>query len=158
MIADIGTSLLICSFLLALWQAGLGLYGIKHAAVRTVVCRISQLQSCVLIAAFCVLAFAFLQHDFSLRYVAQHSHVQLPWIYCITAVWGGHEGSMLLWLTLLGGWQLTLCWLQHKHVDAFYSASLGVLGVVSVAFHSFILFTSNPFARRWPPFETNGQD
>lgn len=158
MIADTGTGLLIASFIAAMWQTGLGLYGVQQAAVRGLSAWVSVLQSMFLMMAFCTLAYAFLMHDFSLQYVAAHSHVDLPWIYCITAVWGGHEGSMLLWLTLLSLWQVAVVLVAHQHKDAFYSATLGVLGAVSVAFHSFVLLTSNPFARRWPPFETVGQD
>jgi cytochrome c-type biogenesis protein CcmF len=100
--------------------------------------------------ALLALAWAFATHDFSLAYVAQHSHSRLPLAYCIAATWGGHEGSMLLWVSLLALWSLAGAW-QLRHCEQRWSTRvLGMLGGVSVAMLAFVLLSSNPFTRLLP--------
>ncbi|HEX7046500.1 MAG TPA: heme lyase CcmF/NrfE family subunit [Gammaproteobacteria bacterium] len=97
--------------------------------------------------AFVMLAVAFLQNDFSLMYVAQNSNTALPWPYRIAAVWGAHEGSLLLWILVLAGWTLAVVLRADRLPEDFAARVIGVLGLISVGFLLFTLFTSNPFAR-----------
>jgi cytochrome c-type biogenesis protein CcmF len=104
---------------------------------------------CVLIAYAC-LTQAFLANDFSVKLVAEHSHSDLPLGYRVTAAWGNHEGSILLWSLILAGWTLAVA-LWSKPLDAPTRARvLGVMGLVSCGFLLFTLFTSNPFERLLP--------
>ena len=100
--------------------------------------------------AFSCLTIAFIQNDFSVLYVAQHSNTLLPLPYRIAAVWGGHEGSLLLWAFMLGLWALGVA-LFSKHLPhAMVARVLGVLGLVTAGFLLFILVSSNPFDRLLP--------
>ena len=148
MIGELGQLLLILAVVAATVQtwAGLG----PKAQPR--LARLATLwQAAGVLGAIVLLAAAFVNFDFSIRYVAQNSHTTLPLGYRIAAVWGGHEGSMLLWLAALALWSLAaLRGLLRR--DAVYAArTLGMLGLVSVGVGVFVLFTSNPFARLLPP-------
>ncbi len=103
--------------------------------------------------ALVALALAFVQHDFSLAYVAQHSHSTLPLAYCVAATWGGHEGSMLLWAAVLTLWSLASARALRQAPALWGVRVLGVLGVVSLAVLAFVLFTSNPFIRLLPALD-----
>ncbi|RZI90485.1 MAG: heme lyase CcmF/NrfE family subunit, partial [Variovorax sp.] len=100
---------------------------------------------------------AFVQNDFSVLYVAQHSNSMLPTVYRVTAVWGGHEGSILLWVLILAGWTLAVTIFSRQQDDATVARLLGVMGLVSCGFLLFTLLTSNPFARLFPA-APDGQD
>ena len=93
---------------------------------------------------------SFVQHDFSVLYVAQNSNSALPLFYRVAAVWGGHEGSLLLWLFMLSFWSVAVATYSSSMPAVFLSRVLGVLGLVSVGFLLFTLFTSNPFERLIP--------
>ncbi len=101
-------------------------------------------------AAFAALAHCFLTNDFSVAFVAENSNRALPFYYRLTAIWGGHEGSMLLWSLILGIWTLAVTAFSRSLPRAFAARVLGVMGLVSVGFLLFILATSNPFARLTP--------
>jgi cytochrome c-type biogenesis protein CcmF len=102
--------------------------------------------------AYVLLTIAFVTNDFSIAYVAHNSHATLPLMYRLTAVWGAHEGSILLWIVLLNLWTLTVCIaLKRKsqlHAEhySFTALTLSLLGLLSVCFLTFLLLTSNPFA------------
>ncbi len=101
--------------------------------------------------AYLVLTHAFLQDDFSVLYVAMNSNTALPTAYKVAGVWGGHEGSLLLWSLMLALWTLLVAWRSHSQPAEFTSRVLGVLGIVSAGVLAFTLFTSNPFDRLVPP-------
>jgi cytochrome c-type biogenesis protein CcmF len=105
--------------------------------------------ACVLLAYVC-LVHAFWVGDFSVRLVAEHSHSDLPLGYRVTASWGNHEGSILLWSLILAGWTLAVALRSRALDDATRARVLGVMGLVSCGFLLFTLFTSNPFERLWP--------
>src|SRR3546814_10626681 len=88
--------------------------------------------------------------DFSVRYVAENSNSLLPLVYRYTAVWGSHEGSLLLWALILAVWTAVVAGLSRKLPDEVVARVLGIMGLVSVGFLSFLIFTSNPFARLIP--------
>ena len=100
--------------------------------------------------AFGTLMFAFLTDDFSVLFVAQHSNSALPVFYKATAVWGGHEGSMLLWIAVLAVWTMAVAAGSRSQPQEFASRVLGVLGIVSAGVIAFAFFTSNPFMRLIP--------
>jgi cytochrome c-type biogenesis protein CcmF len=108
--------------------------------------------------SFACLATAFLQDDFSLQYVANNSNTLLPIHFKFSAVWGAHEGSLLLWALILAGWSAAVA-LFSRHLPLVLSARvLSILGAISVGFALFLLLTSNPFARILPFSPTEGGD
>ena len=104
----------------------------------------------LMMAAFSCLTISFVVNDFSVAYVAQHSNTQLPLQYRFGAVWGGHEGSLLLWVCILSGWAAAVAIFSRSLPTEMVARVLGVLGLVVFGFVLFILFTSNPFARLIP--------
>ena len=105
----------------------------------------------VLVAiAFACLTASFVRHDFSVLYVASNSNSALPLPYRIAAVWGGHEGSLLLWVLMLCVWMLAVARFSAHLPMAVLSRILAVMGLVTLGFLLFMLLTSNPFDRLWP--------
>ncbi len=100
--------------------------------------------------SFACLTAAFINNDFSVVYVAQHSNSLLPIEYRIAGVWGGHEGSLLLWILMLSWWAFLVALLSRELPDAMAARVLGTLGLVGFGFLLFILITSNPFERLLP--------
>jgi Cytochrome c biogenesis factor len=97
--------------------------------------------------AYGCLTYAFYSNDFSVVYVVQHSNSSLPALYRIAGVWGGHEGSLLLWHFMLTSWMLAVAFFSRQLPDAMVARVLGILGLVAVGFLLFMLLTSNPFLR-----------
>ncbi len=108
--------------------------------------------------AFAILTHAFLIDDFSVAYVANNSNSLLPWYFKFSAVWGGHEGSLLLWILMLSGWILAVATFSRKLPTVMISQVLSVLGMVAVGFLLFIIVTSNPFDRLLPNVPADGRD
>jgi cytochrome c-type biogenesis protein CcmF len=158
MIPEVGQFALALALCLALIQAALPLAG--AALVRPewmAVARSAAVGQFVFVAiAFGALEYAFFHDDFSVMFVAQHSNSALPVFYKLTAAWGGHEGSMLLWITVLAAWTMAVAVGSRSQPQEFASRVLGVLGVVSAGIIAFALLTSNPFTRLSPaPFDGN---
>jgi cytochrome c-type biogenesis protein CcmF len=101
-------------------------------------------------ASFVCLAASFVRHDFSVLYVAQNSNSALPLPYRIAGVWGGHEGSLLLWLLMFNVWSVAVATFSRAVPTIFLARVLGVLGLVASGFYLFTLITSNPFDRLLP--------
>jgi cytochrome c-type biogenesis protein CcmF len=101
-------------------------------------------------ASFACLTISFVVSDFSVTYVAQHSKTRLPMEYRFGAVWGGHEGSLLLWVFILTGWAAAVALFSRSLPTEMVARVLGVLGLIAFGFTLFILFTSNPFTRLIP--------
>ena len=108
--------------------------------------------------AFGCLAMAFLQDDFSVRVVAANSNSLLPPIYKFSALWGNHEGSLLLWVTILAGWMAAVAAFSRQLPTVVLARVLAVMGFIAVGFLSFSLFTSNPFERLLPSTPADGND
>ncbi|MBB5321236.1 heme lyase CcmF/NrfE family subunit [Marinobacter oulmenensis] len=108
--------------------------------------------------AFAILTHAFLVDDFSVAYVANNSNSMLPWYYKMSAVWGGHEGSLLLWILMLSAWILAVAVFSRRLPTVMISQVLSVLGMVAVGFLLFVIVTSNPFDRLLPNIPADGQD
>ena len=152
MIPEIGHFALILALSLALCQAVLPLLGAhRNDEAMMAVARPAATGQLVFIAiAFGCLTWSFLQSDFSVLYVANHSQLALPTIYKISAVWGAHEGSLLLWVLLLSGWTVLVGRFSSELPTAFSARVLGVLGLLTCGFLLFTLLTSNPFERLIP--------
>lgn len=112
---------------------------------------------CVALAYAC-LTVCFLRDDFSVTYVLTNSSLSLPWFYKLCAVWGGHEGSMLLWVLVLNGWMLVLSFMSQTLEDIFRTRVFIVLGLLNVGFLLFLLIASNPFARQFQILDSPGRD
>ena len=153
MIPEFGHFALILALGLALIQSSVPLLGAARLRSDWMVLArpVAVGQFVFVAAAFVVLAHAFYVDDFSVRYVAMNSNTALPTPYKIAAVWGSHEGSLLLWILILSGWTLGVAATSRGLPEAFAARVLGVLGLVSVGMLLFTLLTSNPFDRVFPP-------
>lgn len=100
--------------------------------------------------AYTILTYAFITHDYSIKYVAHTSNNAQPLIYRISGVWGAHEGSLLLWVLILASWSALVAKFSRGIPRDMIARVLAVLGIVMVGFLSFMLFTSNPFERILP--------
>ena len=100
--------------------------------------------------SYAALTAAFIGNDFSVQYVASHSNSGLPLMYRIAGVWGGHEGSLLLWAIMLSGWMLAVTVFSRHLPLEMVARILGVMGLITVGFLLFTLMTSNPFDRLFP--------
>ena len=105
-----------------------------------------------------ILGYAFAVDDFSVAYVAANSNTQLPDAYKISAIWGAHEGSLLLWIAMLGAWGMAVALLSRSLPLDMIARVLSILGLVSTGFILFILETSNPFTRSLPFSPQEGAD
>jgi cytochrome c-type biogenesis protein CcmF len=159
MIPEIGHFALILALLLAIAQAFFGLAGAARGQAAWMQASRSAVvgQSVFIAIAFGTLAWAFIDKDFSVLYVATNSNSQLPIFYRIAAVWGAHEGSLLLWALVLSGWSLAVTGLSTSLQPAFRSRVIGILGLISIGFLLFMLTTSNPF-ERLVPAASEGRD
>ncbi len=159
MTPELGHLALILAFLVALTQGVLPIVGAHRGnAVWIALARPAAQTQFVLVAfAFGCLTTAFLANDFSVAYVAAHSNSKLPTAYRAAAVWGGHEGSLLLWLLMLNGWTLAVSVFSRQLPPGMVARVIGVLGLVAAGFLMFMLLTSNPFERLLPA-AADGQD
>jgi cytochrome c-type biogenesis protein CcmF len=152
MIAEAGNFALVLALLLAAVQGILPLAGAQRDDARWMAlarpAAAGQFLFCTL--AFGCLFYSLYANDFSLRYVAQHSNSMLPWQYRLSAAWGGHEGSLLLWTWLLSAWTFAAACLSRQLPRAMQARLIGVLGLVALGFLLFLLLTSNPFMRLLP--------
>ncbi|MBT8086526.1 MAG: heme lyase CcmF/NrfE family subunit [Gammaproteobacteria bacterium] len=158
MIPEIGQFSLILALSLAICQAVLPLIGAhRNDAAMMGIARTAATGHFLFAAiAFACLTWAFVSDDFSVLYVANHSQLALPTLYKISAVWGAHEGSLLLWILLLAGWTLAVARFSSELPEAFAARVIGVLGLLSIGFLLFALLTSNPFDRLTPPAADGG--
>lgn len=160
MIAEIGLFSLILSLVFAVLLASIPTIGLWRnkpdwiAAAPWYACG----QFVCIALAYCALTACFLLDDFSVIYVLSNSSISLPWFYKLCAVWGGHEGSMLLWVAILSVWMLAVSFFSSTLDKAMRARVLVVLGWVSIGFILFLLSTSNPFARQFQLLQTQGRD
>ena len=152
MIPEFGHYALILALCLAIIQGTLPLVGAHQSRREWILLARPAAQTVFLLLgiAFVILAWSFYSNDFSVLYVAEHSNSQMPVIYRLGAVWGGHEGSLLLWVFLLSTWTFLVAQLS-KALDEFMVARvIGVLGLVTTGLLLFVIATSNPFERLLP--------
>lgn len=111
-----------------------------------------------LLVSFACLTWAFIDHDFTVLYVASNSNSLLPLEYRISAVWGAHEGSLLLWVLTLAGWTAAVARFSRALPLDAVARVLSVMGMIGVGFLLFVIITSNPFERTLPFFPVDGRD
>ena len=152
MAPELGIFALILAFVLSLSQAFFGLVGAwREKPVWMSVARPAVTGQFVFVAmAFGCLVYSFVNNDFSVQYVASNSNSQLPLFYRVAAVWGAHEGSLLLWVLILSIWSVAVAAFSRGMPLSFSSRVIGVMGLVSAGFMLFTLWTSNPFGRLIP--------
>ncbi len=160
MTPEIGHYALIMAFLLAIVQATLPLLGTftGRAAWMRVARPTAYGQFLFIGIAFVILAHAFLTNDFSVAYVAMNSNRALPDFYKFCAIWGAHEGSMLLWVFVLSIWMCAVALFSRQLPLETVARVLAVMGMISVGFMLFFLATSDPFTRILPNIPINGRD
>ncbi|WP_341744006.1 heme lyase CcmF/NrfE family subunit [Azonexus hydrophilus] len=152
MIPELGHFALIFSAIVALLLGTLPLIGAHQGRPAWIALArpATDVFALLVTFSFLCLTWAFIANDFSVVYVAQHSNSLLPIEYRISAVWGGHEGSLLLWMLMMSWWALAVRLFSRQLPDVMLARVLGTLGLVCFGFLLFILFTSNPFERLLP--------
>ncbi len=159
MLPELGLLALILALLLAVLLGTLPLLGAQrgNAALMATARPLAYSQLAFIGIAFALLTHAFIAHDFSVAYVAANSNTLLPAIYQVPAVWGAHEGSLLLWVLILSLWITAVASFSRALPPTVIARVLAVMGLVSAGFLAFLLFTSNPFVRLLPA-ATEGHD
>jgi cytochrome c-type biogenesis protein CcmF len=150
MLPELGQFALILALLLAAVQCALPLFGAWRGNAGLVAIARPAVAAVFGVLAFGVLTYAFVTQDFSVAYVAQNSNLALPWYYRFSAVWGAHEGSLLLWILILNVWTVAVATFSRRLPDVLIARVLGVLGFIAFGFLLFTILTSNPFARHVP--------
>ena len=159
MINELGNIFLSISATLSLCMFGIIFLKNRLASdTRLLLCRnFSYITSTLIAISFFVLAYAFLTDDFSLRYVANNSNINLESIYKFSAVWGAHEGSILLWVFVMSVWCSLIALFSKNMPKEIVADMLSIMGLLLLFFLIFILFSSNPFDRIFP-IPSNGRD
>ncbi|MEE7530836.1 heme lyase CcmF/NrfE family subunit [Klebsiella huaxiensis] len=160
MMPEIGNGLLCMALGIALLLSIYPLWGVVRGDRRMMASSrfFAWLLFFLVMGAFMVLINAFVVNDFTLSYVTRNSHTQLPVWYRVAATWGAHEGSLLLWMLLMSGWTFAVALLSQRMPLDIVARVLAIMGMISVGFLLFILFTSNPFTRTLPEFPIEGRD
>lgn len=158
MIPEIGEFALIIALFLSVVLALVPMYGASTANEMwmSYAKPLAMGQFLFVIISFICLGYAFSQDDFSVVYVAQHSNSQMPIQFKLSAIWGGHEGSLLLWALILTGWTFAVSRFSKALPLDMLARVLSVMGIVATGFISFLLITSSPFARYLPSFPADG--
>ena len=159
MLPEIGNLALIMALVIASLQMIFPIYGAQRGNVAMMsIARPAAIAQFIFVAiSFACLVYAFVTDDFSLVYATNHTNSQLPLIYKVSAVWGGHEGSMLLWMVMLSGWGAAVAIFSRKLPLDMVARVIGVMGFLAVGFFWFVLETSNPFERILPAL-ADGRD
>ncbi|MET0719113.1 MAG: cytochrome c biogenesis protein CcsA, partial [Pseudoxanthomonas sp.] len=152
MLPELGQIALVLALLIAGLQAVLPLAGAHRgkAGWMAIARPAAYAQLLLVLGAFLVLTVAFVAQDFSVKYVADNSNSLLPMVYRYTAVWGAHEGSLLLWTLVLAVWNAAVAEFSRGLPERVIARVLGVIGLISLGFLAFLIFTSNPFERLLP--------
>ena len=152
MIAELGNICLILALAMAIIQSAFPIAGAAkgNRTWMSLARPTARLQFLFVLIAFIILVYSFLINDFSIAYVANNSNTLLPWFYRFSAVWGAHEGSLLLWVLILNIWTIAITYYSRRLPEYFLSRVIGVMGIVSIGFLLFMIFTSNPFERLFP--------
>ncbi|MFZ6656462.1 heme lyase CcmF/NrfE family subunit [Undibacterium sp. TJN19] len=152
MIMELGHFALILALVFSVLQILVPWQGITRQQIAwiTLARPLAASQFFLMLLSFGILIAGFVADDFSVSYIAAHSNTRLPLFYKIAASWGGHEGSLLLWVLILAGWGVAVAWRGRELPEIFLARVLALMGAISLGFLSFILFTSNPFTRVFP--------
>ncbi len=160
MIPELGHLAMILALCFALVQATIPLFGAWRGDRQWMALAQPAAwgQFTFLVFAFGSLTYSFMTDDFSVGYVANNSNSALPWYYKFSAVWGAHEGSLLLWALILGGWTFAVSVFSRQLPQVMLARVLAVMGMISTGFLLFLILTSDPFARILPQVPANGAD
>ena len=160
MIPEIGNITLVIALVLSILLAVYPLWGAQtnNVALMRMARPLTMALFVFTLIAYICLTHAFMTDNFSVNYVAQNSNSQLPWYYKMTAVWGGHEGSFLLWVLIFAVWTVAVALFSKGIPLVMLARVLSVLGMVSISFYLFMLITSNPFDSMLPFFPVDGRD
>lgn len=160
MIPEVGHFALIIALCLAVLLVALPAWGVwrGNSVFMALAPGLAVGQFVFVAISFACLSTAFLQDDFSVALVASHSNTLLPPMYKFSAVWGNHEGSLLLWALILAMWTSAVAVFSPQLPLLMLSRVLSVMGAIAIGFLSFTLFTSNPFARLLPLSPLDGSD
>ncbi|WP_150137846.1 heme lyase CcmF/NrfE family subunit [Candidatus Enterovibrio escicola] len=151
LIISLGLSVLLSIY--PIWGAQIG----NQAMMRSA-CPLAIGMFLMIGMSFFSLSWAFYINDFTVSYVASNSNSELPWYYRLTAVWGAHEGSLVLWMLIQGGWTVAVGLFSRGMPHESVARVLSVMGMVGVGFLIIIIVTSNPFERTLPYFPVDGRD
>jgi len=159
-IPELGHVSLILALCLAAMLSVIPMWGAQRGHTPSMALAPSLAMGVLVFSAisFACLAIAFLQDDFSVKVVASNSNSLLPPVYKFSAVWGNHEGSLLLWVLILSGWMAAVAIFSAQLPTVVLARVLAVMGLIAVGFLSFSLFTSNPFERLLPGIPADGND
>jgi cytochrome c-type biogenesis protein CcmF len=149
-IAEAGLAALWLAFSLALLQFGLAIAGNRLGDLKTLVAPVAVAQGALTLLAFGLLICLFLRTDTSVQLVAANSHSAKPFIYRFSGAWGNHEGSMLLWVTVLSAAGALLALIERRLPERSLRATLGAQALLALGFFGFLLIASNPFTRLNP--------
>lgn len=160
MIAELGNFALALSLAVALLLAIFPLWGAEkgHTQLMSLARPMTYGLFFSLTIAFGILFYAFAINDFTVQYVVNNSNSNLPLQYRLSAVWGSHEGSLLLWIWLLTLWGAAVAMFSKQLPQEAVARVLGIMGLISIGFLIFVLFTSNPFTRTFPDFPVDGRE
>ena len=160
MIAELGNYALALALALSVFLAVLPLIGAEKANVKLMALArpLTWSMFLALSLSFGALFYLFAVNDFSVQYVVNNSNSVLPLQYRLSAVWGSHEGSLLLWIWLLSLWAVGVATFTRKMPEEAVARVLSVMGLVSIGFLVFIIFSSNPFGRTFPDFPADGRE
>ncbi len=147
MIVELGHFATIAALVMALALGFVGYRSALNAAWRGTATSLASGQFAFVALGFAALLYAFLTNDFSVAYVAENSNTALPWYYRTSAVWGGHEGSFLLWALVLAAWTWAVGAFGKRLPGDLHGRVLGTLGLLNFGFLLFLLGTSSPFER-----------
>ncbi len=158
MIVEIGHFAVVAALLVALALGVVGYISAVNGAWRGLVGTLASCQFVLLAFGFAVLVQAFLASDFSVAYVAENSNSLLPWYYRVSATWGAHEGSFLLWTLIMAAWTWAVSLGCSRLPDEIFGRVLGTMGLLNFGFVLFLLSTSSPFVRLLPGVPAEGAD
>jgi len=152
MIPELGHFALITALAVAIVQSFVPLLGAWRGVPEWMAIAVpaARAQFLFVLLAYACLTYAFVSKDFSVVYVTQNANAELPIFYRISAVWGAHEGSILLWTLILAGWSMAVSLASRALPEIFRARVLAIMGLVSMGFLLFMLMTSNPFVRLLP--------
>ncbi|MEG9490671.1 heme lyase CcmF/NrfE family subunit [Mannheimia indoligenes] len=160
MIAELGNYALALALAISVLLAILPIWGAeKHNSTLIALARpMTWAMFLALTVSFGSLFYLFAVNDFTVQYVVNNSNSRLPLQYRLSAVWGAHEGSLLLWVWLLSLWSIGVAAFTRKMPEDAVARVLGLMGMISIGFLVFVIFTSNPFDRTFPNFPVDGKE
>jgi cytochrome c-type biogenesis protein CcmF len=160
MLAELGNISLVIALMMAMLLSIYPMWGAHRNHQQMMLLAKPLAISLFIFTAFAygTLTYSMVVNDFSIAYVAHHSNSLLPWYYRVTAVWGGHEGSFLLWVLIFSLWTIAVALFSRGIPLQMVARVLSILGMVAVSFYLFMLLASNPFDRILPFYPVDGRD